>query len=465
MDLVRQVKADICSHKMINRGCKVLAAVSGGPDSMTMLHILYLLREELGISLHVAHLNHMFRGADSEADARFVAGMAQRYGLSATIEARDVPGYKNKHRLSGQVAAREMRYRFLRETADQVGASRIALAHQADDQAETVLINFLRGTGLTGLKGMFSVREGLYIRPLLQVRRSEIERYCDEIKLPYRQDYSNLKTYYFRNKVRLDLMPLLESEYNPALVPALLRLSEICREEDVYLEDRAETAFRSCLLEKDGVRVVLSLGGLKELPLAVRRRVLRRAWQSLDGKQKNLAFRHVETILDLIRSGRTGARAVLPGNVSAVRSYKTLELTAELEKPAVPYYIYPVKIPGSTYIPEIGRTVYTELFRRDPSHKPENLPPSEAMLDFDKLPPRVFVRRRREGDVFKPFGQTTELKLKDFFIKQKVSRKERDWVPLIGTPNKILWVGGIRTGESYKIDQKTDQVLYLKLLS
>jgi len=367
--------------------------------------------------------------------------------------------------LSGQVAAREVRYRFLRETADRVGASRIAVAHQADDQAETVLINFLRGTGLTGLKGMYSVREGRYIRPLLKIRRSEIERYCSKIKLPYRQDDSNLKTHYFRNKVRLDLMPLLENEYNSALVPALLRLSEICREEDGYLEDRAEKAFQRCFVEKDGGRVVLALGGLKKTPLAIRRRVLRRAWQSLDSVQKNLAFKHVEAVIDLIRSGRTGTRVVLPGDVSVVRSYRTLEFTAELENTAVPYYIYPLKIPGATYIPETGRTVYTELLRRDPSYKPEKLPPSEAMLDFDKLPARLFVRRRLKGDVFRPFGQTTMLKLKDFFIKQKVSRKERDWVPLICTPNKILWVGGIRTGESYKIDRKTDQVLHLKLMS
>lgn len=462
MDLVQKVKANIYRYKMVKRGCKVLAAVSGGPDSVALLHILCLLKDELGISLHVAHLNHMFRGAESEEDALFVAGMAERYGLPATVEARDVPAYRDQHRLSGQVAAREVRYRFLRETAGKVGASRIALAHQADDQAETVLINFLRGTGLTGLKGILPVREGLYIRPLLNVRRFEIERYCSKMKLSFRQDYSNLRTCYFRNKVRLKLIPLLEKEYNPALILSLLRLSEICREEDSYLEEQAAKAFQGCLLEKDRGRVVLSLDGLREMPLAVRRRVLRWAWQALNGIPKNLAFKHVEAVLDLIQAGQTGSRAVLPGNVTATRSYNTVEFTVEPEKPEVPDYIYPVNVPGSTYIPEIGCTIYAKLLHRT-CHNPKSLPSTEALLDFDKLPPQIFVRRRKEGDVFKPLGQASELKLKDFFIKQKIPRKKRDRVPLVCTPDKIIWVGGIRTGESYKVDEKTVNVLHLKL--
>ncbi len=463
MEMIQRVKTYICRHRMVERGCKVLVAVSGGPDSVVLLHILYLLKDELGISLHVAHLDHMFRGKESAEDARFVAEVAERYGLSATIEARDVPAYRDRYRQSGQEAAREVRYRFLCETADRVGASKIALAHQADDQAETILINFLRGTGIKGLKGILPVREGFYIRPLLTIRRSEIEHYCSEMNLSFRQDISNLKPVYARNRVRLNLMPLLEREYNPGLVPVLLRLGEICREEDGYLEEQAEKAFQNILQEKAPGRVVLCLDGLRSIPPAIKRRVLRRAWQALTGKMKNLAFQHVETVLDLIREGTTGAQVALPGNAVAFRSYDTLELILEQGEKDVPSYLHLVQIPGTTCIPELGRTIYAALSPRMPDHDPKSLPPQEALLDFDKLPPQVFVRRRRKGDCFHPFGQGSELKLKDFLIKQKVPRKERDRLPLVSTPDKIIWVGGVRTGEKWKVDENTTRVLHLKL--
>lgn len=465
MDLLQRVRANITRYRMVKRGCKVVVAVSGGPDSVTLLHCLCLLKDELEISLHVAHLNHMFRGAESEADALFVAGLARRYGLPATVEARDVPAYRDQNRLSGQVAAREVRYRFFNETANRVKASKVALAHQADDQAETVLLNFLRGTGTTGLKGIPPVREGFYIRPLLTVRRAEIERYCDEMDLPFRQDSSNIKPVYTRNHVRLNLMPLLERDYNPGIVPALLRLAEICREEDGYLEEQAGKTFSDALLETAADRVVLRLDSFKGIPVAIRRRVLRRVWRTLTGGPRDLAFQHVDAALDLLHGGATGSRAVLPGNVVAVRSYNTLEFIREQGKQGVPpYYIYPVKVPGATYIPELDSTIYATLAPRIPVREPKSLPLVEALLDYAKLPPQMFVRRRLEGDVFYPYGQVSELKLKDFFIKQKVPREERDLIPLVSTPEEIVWVGGLRTGERWKVDENTVRVLHLKLV-
>jgi tRNA(Ile)-lysidine synthase len=449
---------------MVVRGEKVLAGVSGGPDSIALLHILYLLKDDLGISLHVAHLNHMFRGEESEKDAFFVAETAKRYGLPVTVESVDVPLYRKRHRVSNQVAAREVRFRFFLETAGEVGASKVALAHQGDDQAETILINFLRGAGTGGLKGILPVREGFYIRPLLNVRRSEIESFCSEMKLAYRQDSSNLKPVYTRNRIRLKLMPVLEKEYNPELVHALLRLGEICREEDSYLDHLAAEAFHGALLKSDTGHVSLSLDQLKELPLAVRRRVLRRAWQSVSCAEGSLDFQHAEAALDLINSGTTGSQAVMPGNIVAIRSYAALELKTASGKNGLPGYIYQLRVPGTTYIPEIDMTVWAELSSGERGSSPRNLPQREALLDFDKLPPVIFVRRRLEGDVFHPYGQGSGSKLKDFFIKQKIPREERDRVPLICTPEEIIWAGGIRIGEKWKVCNSTKKMLHLKLI-
>ncbi|MFX4263543.1 tRNA lysidine(34) synthetase TilS [Pelotomaculum propionicicum] len=464
MDLLQKVSDYISRHRMVERGDKVLVAVSGGPDSTALLHILYQLKDDLGISLHVAHLNHMFRGEESEKDAFFVAETAQRYGLPATVESVDVPSYRARRRLSNQVAAREVRFKFLLECAGRVGASRIALAHQADDQAETILFNFLRGTGTGGLKGILPVRDGIYIRPLLNVRRSEIESYCSEMDLAFRHDSSNLKPVYTRNRIRLNLVPLLEKEYNPELVPALMRLGEICREEDSYLDHLAEKALQEALLKSDTGLVSLSLDRLVESPLAVRRRVLRRAWQVVSGGAGHLDFQHAEAALDLVSSGATGAQAVMPGNVFAVRTYTALELKRAPLKKALPGYIYELRVPGATYIPEIGATVCAELSSGESERNPRSLPGSEALLDFDKLPPVVYVRRRLAGDVFHPYGQVSEIKLKDFLIKQKIPREERERLPLVCTPKEIIWVGGIRTGEKWKVSDSTRKMLHLKLI-
>lgn len=464
MNLLRKVSDYILRHRMVERGDKVLAAVSGGPDSIALLHILYLLKDDLGISLHVAHLNHMFRGEESEKDAFFVAETAELYGLPATVESVDVPSYRSRRRLSKQAAAREVRFRFFLECAGQVGASRVALAHQADDQAETILINFLRGAGTGGLKGILPVRDGLYIRPLLNVRRSEIEIFCSEMDLAFRQDSSNLKTVYTRNRIRLNLVPLLEKEYNPELVPALLRLGEICREEDSFLEHLAARAFQGALLGSDSRRVSLSLDQLKDSPPAVRRRVLRRAWQAVSGGAGHLDFQHIEGALDLIDSGTTGSQAVMPGNIVAERTYSALELKAAGGRQGLPGYIYQLRVPGATYIPEIDITVSAGLYPAEGDLSPRNLPRSEALLDFGKLPPDIFVRRRLDGDIFQPYGQVSPLKLKDFFIKQKIPREERDRVPLVCTPKEIIWVGGIRTGEKWKVCDGTKKLLHLKLV-
>lgn len=463
MDFLCKVKTYICRYRMVERGCKVLVAVSGGPDSVALLHVLHVLQGELGISLHVAHLNHMFRGTESEDDALFVSEMAGRYGLPVTVKSVDVPSFSGEARLSKQVAAREARYRFLNETAGQVGASKIALAHQADDQAETILINFLRGAGTTGLRGILPIREGLYIRPFLTMRRHEIERYCSDMDLPFRQDSSNVKPVYARNKVRLELIPFLEKEYNPGLVPTLLRLGEICREEDIYLEELAGVAYEKAHLDSGAGRVALSLDELRGMPVAISRRVLRRAWETLIGSQRGLSFQHVETTLDLISAGKTGARVVLPGNATAIRRYSTLELVKGRGKQGTLYYIYPLNVPGDTRIPEIDRTVFASVAPRTQFQDPKKLPLTEALLDYDKLPPAIFVRRRMDGDVFHPYGQASESKLKDFLIKQKVPREDRDRIPLLSTPEEIVWVGGIRAGEKWKVDKNTKRLLYLRM--
>lgn len=462
MELSKRVREYIERYRMVERGNSVVVAVSGGVDSVVLLHLLDHLRLELGISLHIAHLNHMFRGAESEADACFVTELAKRYHLPATIEAVDVPAYRAAKRMSAQIAAREVRYRFLHQVAKSIGAAKVALAHHADDQAETIMINFLRGAGPSGLKGILPVRDDFLIRPLLTVRRFEIERYCVDLQLSFRQDSSNLKNVYLRNQVRMRLLPLLGEKYNPGMVSNLLRLGEICREEDEYLEEQALQAFRSATVASSG-QISLSLESLQEMPRAIRRRVLRLAWQALTGSRKNLSFQHTEAALNLLNSDVAGAVTTLPAGIVVTRAYRTLDLSAGLRRQNPDHYIYPLQVPGTTYIPEIDRMISVSFLPVKALPEPRSLPATEAVLDFDKLPPQLYVRRRLKGDVFCPYGQRSAMKLKDFLIKQRIKREERDFLPLVSTPEEIVWVGGVRIGENWKIDSDTKKVLHLKL--
>lgn len=460
MDLTGKVDSYIKLYRMVKPGDLVAVGVSGGPDSMALLHVLYALKEELGISLHVVHLNHMFRGNEAEQDSELVARTAGEYGLDCTSEKKDVPAYRKISRLSAQEAAREVRYRFFSEVAARTGAARVALAHHADDQAETVLLRLLRGAGPAGLKGMAPVRD-LYIRPFLTLRRSEIAAYCIKRNLSFRVDASNLKRVYTRNRIRLDLLPLLEREYNPNIVPALCRLAEICREEDDFLERAALPVYREALVEEGPGRQVLSIRVLERHPLAIKRRVVRQALGSLKGGP-DLSYQHLEAVLASFGKKEPGAGITLPGGVRVYRSYETLELSTKGFAP-VPPYSYRLQIPGTTEVPEAGLSIKAMVLTAGTSQDPKSLPPAEAIFNFDLLPDELYVRGRIRGDVFFPLGGRGKVKLKDFLIKQKVPREKRDRLPIVATGEEIIWVGGVRPAEKWKVTPGTVRVLYLKI--
>ena len=462
MDLLAQVRDYINGRQMIDAGTVVLVAVSGGPDSVALLHVLHCLANEGGFSLHIAHLNHMFRGAEAETDAEFVGLLAQKYGLPAVIETIDVPAYRGVTGLSAQAAAREVRYGFLQDAARRIGAGRIALAHHADDQAETILMNFLRGAGTGGLKGITPVRENLFIRPFLPVRRAQIEDYCRIMKLSFRTDSSNAKPVYLRNRVRMELLPLLAKEYNARVVEAMLRQGEICRLEDSYMQEQAALSYRAAKVALPEGGLGLKLTALRQMPPAILRRVFRLIWQDLTGSQRNLDFTHVER-LSALPGNRVGARIPLPGGVTAVLSYISLDFHSSLIEQQVDFYQYPLSVPGETNIPEIRTVLRASLLRPDDAPEPSALPTNEALLDLTKLPAQIFVRRRLPGDMFQPYGQQKPMKLKKFLINQKVLRGERDNLPLVCTTEEIIWIAGQRVGEKWKVTGDTDSILYLQM--
>ncbi len=461
MPLIKRVAKQIQKYDLIGEGETVVAAVSGGPDSVALLHVLYRLREQFGFKLVAAHLNHGFRGAEAEADAVFVEEFARRLNLASYIETRNVPEYGARMGLSAQVAAREIRYSFLSEVALRTGAAKVALGHHADDQAETILLHLLRGAGPGGLAGMQPIRDKFYIRPLLNVKRRDIEAYCSRHNLAVRQDSSNLKCKYLRNRIRLELIPTLEKNYNPNLTDALNRLGRICREEDEYLEKQSDAVFYRVISGSNGHSVTLDRDKLLDQPAALLRRVIRRAWFEICGSNDELGFGHIEQIMEIIKGGGGYQQVDLPKGVTCKKNYGLLEFTLDGEEKEVPFYQHHLKVPGITAVPEAGLSIGARILPAAEAGDPASLGPDEVLLDYDCLSMPLVARRRMEGDRFTPLGLEGSMKLKKFFIDHKVPRHLRNHLPLVVSGSDIVWVTGMRPGHRSKVTEDTINCLHL----
>lgn len=456
------VRRTIERYGMLAPGDGVVVAVSGGPDSLALLHLLHGLREAFDLSLHVAHLNHLLRGEAAAADAAFVRETAERLGLPWTIEAVAVGDLARAEGLSLEEAGRTARYRFFRRVCAAAGARRVALGHTRDDQAETVLMRLLRGAGPAGLAGIPPVRDGWVIRPLIAVPRAAVEAYCREQGLEPRRDATNESTAFLRNRIRLDLLPRLEALFHPGLSASLAQTAEILRAEDEWLDAQAEGALPG-LCRTEGDRLVLSVDGLGRLPLALRRRVARRAAQRAGVAAGALAFDHVERLLALA-AGRPGSGVSLPGGREARREQDGIVLGAAGTGAVAFRYDWPV--PGSLDVPEAGLRLTADLLEGPPpAAGPEGVRGDGrevAVLDADRVPMVLTVRSRMPGDRLRPAGLGGEKKLQDLFVDAKVPRRRRDRVPVVAAGDRIAWVVGQRVDSRLAAGPHTFRRLVLR---
>ncbi len=471
---ISKVKQTITRYGMLTKEDKVLVGVSGGPDSVALLHALYALKNEFGVSLHIAHLNHMLRGEAADKEAKYVERLAKRLNLGCTVEAVDVREYADKNRLSIELAARDVRYDFYLRTAVNTGADRVALGHHAGDQAETVLLRLVRGTGMSGLCGIPAVRpldaaHGItVIRPLLDLASSEIRSYCDEAGLGYFIDASNLSPVYLRNKVRHELIPLLEQDYNPRVIQALANTAELVQDDEDYITSEVERKLRQVVETVSPHNVVIGILALCREHKAIQRRIIRWAVWHLTGELDDFQFIHVEKVLELAVSGRTGSRISLPGGLEARRDYERiiLERTEETGSRMCPDFEYKVLIPGRTHIPEASITIDAEVFSiEDNPGLLEVVRFSdawEAYFDMALIDENIIVRNRKPGDRLSPLGLKGSKKLKDVFIDKKVSRNIRDEIPVIIWGKEILWVVGLCVSDFARLSPLTRRVLYLR---
>jgi tRNA(Ile)-lysidine synthase len=456
--LLVKVKLTIDRFGMLKPGERVLVAVSGGPDSVCLLSALRDLSAELGVSLHVAHLDHMFRGRESADESLFVARLAEKLGIPVTIEQFDVPGFCRERGLSSQAGAREVRYGFLHRVAGTVSASRIATGHTAADQAETFLMRLLRGAGVAGLSAIPPVRENI-IRPLIEVTREDVLEYIQSSGLEYVSDPSNTKPVYTRNRIRMEVLPVLK-RFNPRIVETLASTAALLRDEDEAAEACLSTSAAGVMVqEKNGVAV--NREEFNALPQAYKRRMLRKAVDLAGADARGLSSVQVSEVIAFMAAAQTGRNMRMPFGLIIEREYEKFVICFEVPPEG---FSYTLKIPGVTLIPGLGMEVEAEIFDDIPAETSVKNYRWQALFDYDKIEPLLTMRNRQSGDWFCPAGMGGKSKkLQDYFVDEKIPRHERDTVPILLSGNDVLWVMGLRTDNRFLPGKGTKRVLMVQV--
>lgn len=459
--MIQRILETIKNYNMIVEGDRVVVGVSGGPDSVCLLNILNSLKNSLNIKLYIAHIEHGFRGKASIEDAEFVKQLGHQMGIEVFIKYIDVPKFIEESGLSPEEAAREVRYDFYNQVLTKVGGNKVALGHNLDDQIETLIMRFLRGTGTKGLGGISPVRGDKFIRPLIETSRDDIMKFLNENNIKYRIDKTNLEDIYHRNSIRLRLIPLLEKEYNPNLKQTLARMVRIIREDNLYLEELAEIEYiKRSSKKREGI--FLRELNIKSLPFPIKTRVMLKGIEEFKGSTKDVGLGHVLDVIALLESGTVGARVMLPEKMVIEKIYDGIYITDErgISNKFKPYE-YTFKIPGRCYVPESGTVLNTQVISRDELKEIQE-DPLIGQFDYDKIKGNLKIRNKRPGDRFKPLGLKGTKKLKDFFIDEKVPVYIRNKTPLLVSGTDIVWVIGFRISDEYKITDNTKKILLVK---
>ncbi|HEX7093717.1 MAG TPA: tRNA lysidine(34) synthetase TilS [Nitrospiraceae bacterium] len=463
--LVRSVR----QQQLFVPGQHLLVAVSGGPDSVALLSLLHRLARSWRLTLTAVHCNYGLRRAESDGDESFIKTFCRERQLSLVIH-RPILG-KRRHRSSLQAAARDARYDFMKQLAQEVGADHIAVGHTANDQAETVIMWLLRGTGMAGLAGMPYAREDRIIRPLLAATREEVLAYLDHEGLTYRRDSSNEKPLYHRNRIRKELLPVI-TRLAPDAVRALQRQADLLREDEQYLTGITNELVRALVShDSRGVQRV-DRQAFIELPVALQRRLVRAVLRTYDDMGRASSVRVVESVRRVFLQGRSGARlslrqarVILDQGAVRFSSGARGDHGHETDSRQGKKEALPLPIPSTVYWAGTNQQIQVQLMTRRAAEEMGRAP-SQGLVSFDadRVSEPLLVRAWQTGDRFSPHGMKGKSKkLQDFFTDRKVARQERGKVPLLVAPEGILWVVGMRQDERFVVRGGTTRCLVVSV--
>jgi tRNA(Ile)-lysidine synthase len=497
-DLYRRVLETIGRHAMIRPGDRIGIGVSGGADSVAMLRIFAELRTHLGIAVLVLHFHHQLRGTAADEDERFVKALAEEFHLEFESGRADVAGEASLHGWNLEDAARRLRYQFFASVAESRGLNHVAVAHTANDQAETVLSHLLRGTGLTGLAGIYPVA-GPIIRPLLELGREELREFLSDLGQPWREDATNQDTSRMRARIRHQLIPLLLRDFDPAAVTRLSRLAMHAREDEAFWRALEDERFHALVTRESSVAISLSItnllsplppliptdrsAGVDSAPssistispatMALTHRLIRRIFAELRGSRMQLTSRHVDCVIDLAAKSQSGARIDLPG-ICVERIFDRLRFTKVLatkdaaqdgETARRNYdFAYSVSRPGRM---ESTSVVVTEIHRRFnlkmvdwPTAQSDTVVGWDA-LDFDRVQWPLVLRNWRPGDSYRPHGSRRVRKLKRLLLQSRVPRSARGSWPVLTSEGRVIWASGYPVAEELAPLPGTQTVLVI----
>jgi tRNA(Ile)-lysidine synthase len=482
LPLQKQVTTVIKEYNLFRANDTVLLGVSGGADSVALLSLIFdANRVNLTCSnIFIAHLNHLIRGEESEEDEQFVNNLAKKFKLSIVSERRDIKEIARERKMSLEEAAREERYKFLENAAKRVGANVIAVGHNADDNVETILHRIIRGTGIVGLGGMRPKRKLTpfssinLVRPLLFTWRKDIIAYLKEKDLSYRVDSTNFETDQFRNRIRAELIPLLEKKYNSKIRESLIKLGETATQNYDFMEAQAKNLFEEVLLNTEGKtdeilsEIVLDIHKLKEVPQILQQIIIREAVVRLNIPLKKFGYKNYKNILSILNFRKTPVSNVVKGYLNVKIEDDKLHLSK------MKYYVEEgpilketlIKIPGETKLVETKYIVKMDIREIENGFFDEfkrNKTKYDEAVDFDKISVPLMIRTRKPGDKFWPLGSPGIQKVKEFFINNKIPVLERDTIPIVTMNGQPVWIVGFRIDDRIRITKETRRLLIMKL--
>lgn len=471
---------NIRSKKLIKDNDNILLALSGGPDSVFLFYNLIELKNIINFKLYVSHINHMYRGEFALNDESFVKSLCNEHGIVCFVKRKNVSEYSKEKKMTEEEAGRAIRYSFFEENLRNIGGGKVAVAHNFNDQAETVLQRIIRGSGVDGLSAMNFKSENI-IRPILNIKKSEIEKYLKIKGYTYCTDQTNYQDIYGRNKIRLNLIPYIEKNFNQNIQEILFRMSEAMQGDKEIIKSYIKSIYDNVLISQNKEQIIIDICKLKTYEDYEIRRIIRYMINQLKGDTKNLQMKNVEYAINFIKNCRTGKQIDLTQmycleiNYNEIILRKTVEIIEDFE--------YNIDIDKEITINNVKKIVNCKLINKqefDEIHKlsnelmgcssnlgSENFYENQNMynlyFDYESIEGRLKIRNRRNGDVIKPIGMTGKKKIKDIFIDMKVPLNLRNKKLILADDVNILWVEGYRIHDDYKINSKTKKILNIKV--
>ncbi|MDY0044541.1 MAG: tRNA lysidine(34) synthetase TilS [Syntrophales bacterium] len=471
-DFLIKIKNTIDKYKMIVRGDRIGVALSGGADSISLFWVLLELAAHYEASLMILHVNHGLRGIESDKDERFVKELGEK--LNIAVQSRSIPLSERLKEKGGSIedTARDMRYEYFEEAKNYWNLTKIALGHTLNDQAETVFMKILRGSGLSGMRGILPVRGEIYIRPLIETKKEEIISFLSTYDLAYVNDLSNLDDCFLRNRVRSKLIPELIESFNPRLLRNIGQMTDIMREDEDFISKMMMHTLSRWRIDMNRRPVALDLAEFNKCHMAVKRRILRFLIENISEEKRELGYRHIQSIFNIINGKKPHGMVDIGQGTIVQREYDRLLINNIRENASrrsnSPYsaykecnFMYPVTIPSLIHIEEISRSIivsFVELRAVDYTLK------DTAFMDYNKIEFPLKVRNFIPGDSIAPLGLGGTKKIKSLFIDNKIPRRHRGCMPLLEDRESILWVAGICLSDKVKITEETKKILKAQII-